>query len=738
MKSAPLRHQLLWALLIIATTTSAQSSLDDYSFYRQSNIPVFQDYQLPQPWVGGLNAIRFFEIDLDFDGVNDLLAFEKHGNRILPFLNHDNDFIFAPELVHQFPPLHDWMLLCDYNRDGRPDIFTYGLAGIAVYENVSENAQLAFRLKCEQLNAFYYNGYVNIFAAPTDHPIIEDIDGDGHLDILNFWVLGKYVHHLRNASDDPNIFDFQLVDECWGHFSESADDNGIALFTDCDSKDNDNGLQLRHTGSTMLLHDFDGNGLPDLLLGDMDFPNLVLLYNNGTLTDARMTAKDTAFPASAPIHLFSMPTASFFSLPGNSHQSLIVAPADPSLNKSQDIDNVWQYNYNELLGQYTKTSQSFLQEEMIDVGSGCLPVLYDWDEDGLTDLFLANYGSFDSTTITNGTNTFYHSSSISYYKNIGTVDAPIFQLITSDFGTLKILNRHALYPTFGDFDGDGLTDILCGLEDGTLMLVPHDRLLGHAVNTTENFQNIDVGKFSTPQYFDLDQDGRKDLVIGNQRGLVSYFRNTSESAIPVFEHVTDTLGGIDVCNHDQSYYGYSVPCCYRDSTHGTVLFCGCESGNLFYYKDIDNNIDGIFSQSIISEADNATCDHCTHLLREGIRSGCTIFPLHSEEYPDLIVGNYAGGVAYFAGRIPTQTAVGIVENESSEWHIFPNPATDDIHISSTFGESVHTIRIYDLTGRICLLSHEEPIDIRALMSGAYIVEINGKSKTKLIISKSAN
>ena len=286
---------MLWALLISVSTSFAQATLDDFSFYRFSSIPALHHSPLSQPWVGGLNTVRFFEIDLDFDGTNDLLAFDKHGNRILPFLNRDNVFIHAPEIARQFPPLHDWMLLCDYNHDGRPDIFTYGLAGITVYENISENHQLAFRLKCEQLNAYYYNGYVNIFAAPTDYPIIEDIDSDGHLDILNFWVLGKFVHHLRNASDDPNVFDFQLVDECWGHFSESADDNGITLFTDCNSKTYNDGTQLRHTGSTMLLHDFDGNGLPDLLLGDMDFPNLILLYNNGTrgtlLESARTTSQ---------------------------------------------------------------------------------------------------------------------------------------------------------------------------------------------------------------------------------------------------------------------------------------------------------------------------------------------------------------------------------------------------------------------------------------------------------------
>ena len=74
----------------------------------------------------------------------------------------------------------------------------------------------------------------------------------------------------------------------------------------------------------MLLHDFDGNGLPDLLLGDVDSPYNILLYNHGTPTDAQMTAQDTAWPPQTPIQLYSMPAASMVTLPGREAPSLVV------------------------------------------------------------------------------------------------------------------------------------------------------------------------------------------------------------------------------------------------------------------------------------------------------------------------------------------------------------------------------------------------------------------------------
>ena len=41
----------------------------------------------------------------------------------------------------------------DYNHDGMADIFTYGLAGIAVYRNISQDS-LAFELLTDQLTAY--------------------------------------------------------------------------------------------------------------------------------------------------------------------------------------------------------------------------------------------------------------------------------------------------------------------------------------------------------------------------------------------------------------------------------------------------------------------------------------------------------------------------------------------------------------------------------------------------------
>jgi len=722
MNLRPLSGLLLLTLLLFSAP--AQTTYYDFGFERDLSVPVVKSGQpLVFPWAGGLNSVRFSEIDLDLDGVSDLLGFEKHGNRLLPFLRSSVGYTYAPQYVRRFPDLHDWVMLFDYDQDGRADIFTYGLASVRVFRNVSDDS-LKFELVADPLQAFYYNGYTNIYASPDDYLVVDDIDGDGHLDLLNFWVMGKYVHHLRNYADAGAAFDFHLENECWGHFEEAADNNIITLFSDCDSKSGDD--HERHTGSSMLLHDFDGNGLPDLLLGDVDSPYNIMLYNHGSLTDAQMTIQDTAWPTQMPITLYSMPAASFVTLPGHDAPSLVVSPSDPSLTKSQDLNSVWVYDYDPQLQQYTLSQEDFLQGEMLDVGSGCRPVLYDFDGDGLLDLFVGNYGSFDSAKTINGWLTSYFSSSVSYYRNTGTTVSPTFTWQTSDFGNLKHLGYKALHPTFGDFDGDGAVDMLCGCEDGTLLLVPHQRLITGNGAVAENFAGIDVGECSAPQYYDLDGDGEQDLIVGNRRGLLSYYRNTGSTTVD-FQKITDTLGGVDMRDFTQSYFGYSVPCFYHDAQQGTVLFCAGELGEVSYFKNIDGNLDGAFEKAESELAE--TVDGVAKAFCEGRRVAAAVADLTGDGRPEMLLGNYAGGIAYFAGSEPPAHN-GLSHRLLSHLQVWPNPARDIVRVQSDY--QIKDISVYDVFGRMVLyvgdiqdLSAE--INLSILPSGVYILHTVGAS-----------
>ena len=238
---------------------------------------------------------------------------------------------------------------------------------------------------------------------------------------LNFWVLGKYVHFQRNYAVENNLangwLDYRLEDECWGKFSEGTDNNEITLLSYCQRKNEE---PSRHVGSTMTLTDFNHDGLEDLILGDIDFAQVILLTNGGSLSEALMVAQTIAVPNTVnPISLYSMPLVSSLDLNGDNTNELLVSPADPSLTKSQNINSVWLYEYDSLLQNYSLITQNFLQEQMVNLGSGCYPVLYDWNDDGLLDLFAGNYGYYDSSAYHNGFLSSYYSAAIAYFENIG-------------------------------------------------------------------------------------------------------------------------------------------------------------------------------------------------------------------------------------------------------------------------------------------------------------------------------
>jgi hypothetical protein len=450
----------------------------------------------------------------------------------------------------------------------------------------------------------------------------------------------------------------------------------------------------KHTGSTFLVTDLNGDGLRDAVLGDIDFPNLVALYNGGTADSAVMTSQDTLFPGDdRPVWLFSFPSAQMIDPDNDGIEDLVVSPFDPNLVIAENTRSAWYYKNTgtHSIPDFQFVTDRFFQEEMIDAGTNSYPVIYDLDGDGLLDLIIGNWGYYDSSWYDQGILRSSYTSKISWYRNTGTATAPLFTLATDDLGNLFSFHLKGLYPAFGDLDGDGDADMLAGNSEGTLLFLLNTAGPGKPPvfsSPVFNYQNIDAGNFSAPQLFDLDGDGLTDLVIGEQKGNLNYYRNTGSFQQPQFTYVTDSLGKVNVTNYNISYDGYSTPCFFAGPDGSTQLLVGSEEGIVHYYRNIDGNLGGTFTPS---DSLYRLFSDTPEEVRCGWRTVPAVAHLSDPDFLDLVVGNYSGGLNYFTNRAEPGVNPFIAEekwNAAPFFKVFPNPADSFITIAAD-GTGVH-------------------------------------------------
>lgn len=712
----------LWLMLVLPAAAQ-------FPFLLPDDLPrvVVAGDTLRAPWTGGYNSVIPVQMEFNGDTLTDLFLFDRAGNRITTFLNNGsagvNAFDYTPQLAALLPPLHDWVRSVDYDCDGDLDLFTYTDSGIGVWRNdFSTGSGLQFTQVTSQLMSWYGSLLNPIFVTQVNMPALEDVDNDGDLDIVTFANSSNYLEYHRNYAIDSlgicNAFKFHLEPYCWGYFKLSGLTNIGILNQNCRagivSDEGDNAEQRnRHSGSVLTPIDMGCDGDMDLLNGDLLGQNMLFLENGGTPDSAYITAQDSLFPSyDVPVDLQNLPASYYMDLDNDGKKDLLVAPF---ATVGEDFENMIFYKNttDNCSNVFDLIMNRFIAGESVDAGTASNVCFFDVNKDGLKDIVIGNDLYFNA-------NPTLAVSRLSYYRNTGTASQPAFQLVTDDWLGLSGITQYALYPAFGDLDGDGDDDLLLGNSDGTLIQYLNTAGAGNPPAysfAAPAYQGIDIGNNSMPQIVDVNRDGKPDLLIGERSGVLNYYANTGTLTAPVFTLVTANFGGVNVTPAVGGIAGYSSPVLFDNGNgNGYELLVGSERGQIFHYTNIDGNLGGTFTL-----ADTLYQD-----ILEKKRVTIAVTDIDGDSKFDLLTGCLAGGMRLYTQRLTSSLSETAI---ARGFTVFPNPAGDFVTIR--FNQSApfrpYTVSLMQLDGRMVYrngLSTDLMVPTSQLTPGVYILTLS--------------
>lgn len=668
---------------------------------------------LPWAWLGGYATPHCQAFHLDNDAWCDLIVFDRATRRITTYLNKgiadSVAYQYAPQYEALFPPIEGWVLAVDYNCDGQEDLFTPNSGNIVVYD-VIRNGD-SFVAQPSYVSLAYWNPFFGLITAdPVSMPAIVDIDQDGDIDILSLVEEGYRTAFFKNTAIEQGLgcdtLVFDYAQKCWGEFIE-LNANTIELFADCQQLAPD-----RHGSTAITAIDPNNDGVHDLLLSDAARNHTIWLHNGGTATTALIDEQMPYFPSydQSLISEYYM-TPAYIDINNDQHKDLVFG-AGNGLNPL--IKPFEVYLYEASSQQFLHSTTPFLSEQTIDVGMNSQAFFGDYNADQLTDLLVMSGRSRDTDTNT-------YQSRLWVYQNIATNAAPSYQLVSTDYQQLSSQHQSYWHATWGDTDADTDPDMLIGTQNGSLVCYTNHAAVGSAplFNTAvDSCYEVQVEYLAKPCLFDIDNDQRLDLFVGNRWGSIAYYHNVGTISQPQFELVTNTFAGIST-SIDGNFEGQCSPALWRSWQQRTYLLAGSGLGNVFLFEILSDANQSYSAQLLTDDLLPESSPIYTNIALQALN-----------DYQQLLaVGSFSGGVQlYLIDDYPTNNAL---VSEPTTALVYPNPATNFIHINNT-NYFYKKIIITNLLGEILLHQPIEPQQtwsyaIEHLSAGVYVVKLIDES-----------
>lgn len=546
---------------------------------------------LQMPFLGGLNDPKPNLLDLDQDGLIDLMVGEAVG-KLSMFSNQGTvsqpNWVLAQDRLAGID-IGTWYNFYDIDGDGDQDLFCDSrTGGIKLYENITSGPTLEFIL-ADTLFGGFLTGFNNT-------PAFADLDGDNDLDFFFGNLTGTLEFH-ENIGDSANPSFIFVTD-----FYDS-----ILAFPQGRSGE-------RHGFSNIRFVDIDADSDFDLFYGDIFNKNMYYFPNLGTPSVSDLTWETQDYLPSQTLG-FNHPT--FADVDNDGDADLVLGSANNTA-----IDNLLFYRNNG-----TASLPNFLLEtsnllSSIDVGSNGMPALADLDADGDNDLIVGSI-----------------NGQLRYYENTGSKLQPEFTLVSDFYQSISVGGNSA--PTLVDIDGDADLDLFIGNQSGKIEYWRND---GNAavfspVLVSTQYAGIKVDVVAIPRFADLNDDGLLDLVVGewdfNGFANILLYQNIGTAQAP--NHVQVTRSLINIGSRNQT-----VPCLYDWNDDGRIdLLVGNRMAGIDYYLNTSQVGSFPDSNSLVLQTDTIPGHD------DGWRLALCFADINLDGDEDLFVGERDGGVNFY-------------------------------------------------------------------------------------------
>lgn len=242
-----------------------------------------------------------------------------------------------------------------------------------------------------------------------------------------------------------------------------------------------------------------------------------------------------------------------------------------------------------------------------------------------------------------------------------------------------------------DWNEDGYRDILVGDRNGyTMIFVETGRGLTLLDTLRANGVKVLVAYNSNPDVVDWNEDGKKDIVIGEQTGYVRLYLNQGTNSNPVFTTYSNIQsGGVSI-----NWYRVNPRVCDLDVDGKKDLTVGENTAHVFFYRNVGTNASPVFNGYDSLELTNGN----PIVEYYGLRP---YFVDYNEDGAiDILTSDYYGYVRYYQNTV----FPGVEEMEQaivSNFTVTPNVTKDMVNIRYSLTErSAVNVEIYSANGRL--------------------------------------